>query len=451
MQRWFLGFLLCLVAASPAHADDAAKDKRADLQDVLAGFHAHDAATRMDAYAKLEVVLVDDPKVGPRCLPRVRDVLRRRGPKERARVMTLLALVSDAAALETWLARFEPEEEPDPRVRHAAVDAARLRVDDQAVARALVRVIRTPTTSVPARALAIEALGHLGDAAPLAVLTQGAPKEPWVVAAGRALALGHRTDDASLGPLVALMEHADLGVRLPAWEGLMRRTAQDLPPDAKAWRTWFEAYCARKKEKAKPEASPDGETRYAPAKHVHVPTYYGIPIRRPHSHVVFCLDVSQSMYGDGIGHARKHLRKTLRDLPSTHHFELVAFNENVMPWAGRLVRAHPVEKYLAIQWLDKLETLTYTNIYDAVETAFQYMGRGRKPADEPVTLDAVFLLSDGAPNRGRHRTDDRVVKHIGLLSQRDVPVHTIGAGEKVFDLLRRIAKETGGRFVDAFE
>ncbi len=79
------------------------------------------------------------------------------------------------------------------------------------------------------------------------------------------------------------------------------------------------------------------------------------------------------------------------------------------------------------------------------------MGRGRKPADDPVVLDAVFLLSDGAPNRGRHRTDDRVVKHIGLLSKRDVPVHTIGAGEKVFDLLKRIARETGGTFVDAFE
>ena len=63
----------------------------------------------------------------------------------------------------------------------------------------------------------------------------------------------------------------------------------------------------------------------------------------------------------------------------------------------------------------------------------------------------MFLLSDGAPNRGRYRRDDQVVAGIAALSRRRIPVHTIGAGEEVFPLLRRIADATGGRFADAFD
>ena len=92
------------------------------------------------------------------------------------------------------------------------------------------------------------------------------------------------------------------------------------------------------------------------------------------------------------------------------------------------------------------------NLYGAVEMAFRYAGRGSQAPTEPaVKLNAIFLLSDGAPNRGLYRNNERIVKHIGRMSRRDIPVHTIGAGEEVFPLLRAIATATGGKFVDAFE
>ena len=93
----------------------------------------------------------------------------------------------------------------------------------------------------------------------------------------------------------------------------------------------------------------------------------------------------------------------------------------------------------------------YTNIYDAVETAFQYMGLGRVPAPDPQRLDLVFLLSDGAPNRGRYHVAEQVLAGISALSQRHVPVHTIGAGESVLPLLRDIAAATGGTFQQALD
>jgi hypothetical protein len=141
----------------------------------------------------------------------------------------------------------------------------------------------------------------------------------------------------------------------------------------------------------------------------------------------------------------------VRDLTTSHHFDVIAFHESVRPFAGRLVRAHPVVKARVLAWVDRLETVSYTNLYDAVEEAFGYAGRGRRPAAAPARLDAVFLLSDGAPNRGRYHVASQVVAGIAALSRRQVPVHTIGAGDEVFPLLRAISHATGGTFVDAFD
>jgi hypothetical protein len=69
----------------------------------------------------------------------------------------------------------------------------------------------------------------------------------------------------------------------------------------------------------------------------------------------------------------------------------------------------------------------------------------------PEPLDAVFLLSDGEPNRGRYREPAQVVREIGELSRPGIPVHTIGAGEAALGIMRDIAARTGGTFTDAFE
>jgi hypothetical protein len=115
------------------------------------------------------------------------------------------------------------------------------------------------------------------------------------------------------------------------------------------------------------------------------------------------------------------------------------------------VRAHHVQKERAIDWFLGLEPTSHTNLYDAVELAFGYAGRGRRAVEAPERLDAVYLLSDGEPNRGRHLQPDPIVKAITELSQGDIPVHTVGAGEIALDLLKRIATTTHGTFVDAFE
>jgi hypothetical protein len=157
------------------------------------------------------------------------------------------------------------------------------------------------------------------------------------------------------------------------------------------------------------------------------------------------------MWGDGITKARAHLTRTLKELPTTAAFEIVCFNERVTPWAERLVRAHPVQKARAIAFLDAQDAVSFTNLHDAIETAFSHAGRGRHPVADPQPLDAVFVLSDGAPNRGRFVDPEQVLEAVVALAAKTAPVHAVGAGESAFPLLRRIAAATGGRFVDAYD
>ncbi|MDJ0522946.1 MAG: VWA domain-containing protein [Planctomycetota bacterium] len=444
--------LLACALAGSATAGDAPPRKVEEriLRETLAALSAREAATRLRALRDLGGLVSIDPSVGLAALPRLKAILRLRGPVERARVLELLVRIPHEDARTLWLARLDPEVESHHVPLLAAVRATRQLPADRELLRMLLTAVRAKRATPARRALLLEALGPLESPAVELLLTRPRAGEHWVEASARALALGRRISVRSVPPLLALLEHEQLAPRIHAWESLVRLTHRAFLADAKRWKTWW-GERARSKLPAKPSPPKAGE-RYAAPRPTHVPHYYDLPIPRPGSNVVFCLDASQSMYGDGIDQARRELGRTLMDMPSTHAFEIIVFNEKVMPWAGRLVPAHPVLKHRAIERLAQIEPTSYTNLYGAVEMAFRYAGRGAQRLDEaPVKLDAIFLLSDGAPNRGQYRNDERIVKHIGRMSRRDIPVNTIGAGEEVFPLLRAIANATGGSFVDAFE
>ena len=445
-MRFLVSCALGLLLAVPAAADEGLRKQLDEIQRALG---ARDTERRTAGLRHLASIVEKDTRACKRCLPKLKDVLRLRGPDERVLVMGLLPRLRNDEADRVWLERLDLAREDDGTVLAAAVAAVRARADEAAFVQRLVTAAMAPRCDPARKALLLEALGHMDHPGATLLLTTPAPDEHWVVAAGRALGLGKRRVPQNVPPLLDLLDHASWAPRIHAWESLWRITGRPFPPAAKPWRDWWNA----RTDKGAPIAKADPKTgkRYAPEKRHHVPHYYTIPIPRPGSRVVFCIDVSQSMYGLGIDQARRELTKTLLELPSTHQFEIVAFNERVLPWTGRLERAHPVQKLRAIRFLQKLETISYTNLFDAVETAFSHGGRGRDAILDAPPLDAVFLLSDGAPNRGRFRDEKRVIREIGRLSARQVPVHTIGAGDEVFPLLRAIARETGGKFVDAFE
>ncbi|MFQ5845182.1 MAG: VWA domain-containing protein [Planctomycetota bacterium] len=169
----------------------------------------------------------------------------------------------------------------------------------------------------------------------------------------------------------------------------------------------------------------------------HPPDWFDIPVRG--ARVGFVYDVSGSMRSK-LPLAYTELKRAVKGLGSTRQFEVVFFNEQVMPWRGRLSRADPVTKELLVRHLDEVEVKSYTNLFDALETT---LGLG---------VDEVFAISDGEPNRGRARLPRRILAELRRINVRRVPIHTVSVVRKVdgdehVELLRAIAAQSGGRHV----
>lgn len=461
-SRWGPGALLLLSLALGGGERALEAEPPGRGERVLAGLSSVDLAKRRSSLADLPAVVAEAPELAPRALPALREILRRGSEEERSAVARALAGTAHPEAERAWLALALDDAEPEPLLR-AAQDGLVGRVRGEDLALRLLEASNDKQRPSAQRALALEALGALGGGAADLRLGLTRPGADWVEEAGRALGLGRRGDARSIGRLIELLGSEDACPRVHAWEELCRLTRQRLPVEQAPWEAWWLAERVKQAEvpgatpPAPPDASqPEGakpDDRYARPDAQHVPRYYGVPIprRADGSRVVFCCDVSQSMYGFPLDRSRKELLATLKDLTTHDRFDVIAFNEVALPWAGRLVRAHPVQKVRAMDWFLALEPTSYTNIYDAVEIGMGYAGRGRKKLAPAERLDALFLLTDGEPNRGRYREPKELLRELSELASPGIPIHTIGAGEAAYDLLRKIAAATGGTFTDAFD
>ena len=66
--------------------------------------------------------------------------------------------------------------------------------------------------------------------------------------------------------------------------------------------------------------------------------------------------------------------------------------------------------------------------------------------------DELFIISDGAPNRGRWQLPRDVIREIKKLNRKGIPMHTVSVvrvvdGDDHIDLLKTIAEQNGGKHV----
>ena len=132
-------------------------------------------------------------------------------------------------------------------------------------------------------------------------------------------------------------------------------------------------------------------------------------------------------------------------------FNVVSFNDLVHPYASGLVVATPLEISNAQDWVRQLTPMNSTNIYEAMEQAFCFAGRGSFDKYYASGVDTIFLLTDGAPTKsdGQPDSTDRVLEGIRQWNSTGrVIVHTIGVGKEINDtFLKKIAAENHGTFV----
>jgi len=379
---------------------------------------------------------------------------------ERTRKALLKILVKDARAdLRGLAARClslspDPEtmgriltrlvQERDWRSQRGMLKALEGFTDEGLVLLAEKRAFGEPRDDV--RALWVEALGRSASPGAVAGLQRLAEiPTPWPVAQATALALRRHPSARTIEVLLDLLWSEKPGVRSTAHESLVLITGnREQKADPGAWVAWWkEAKVGFVLPGDRPV--PDVVTTL-PADHITVPTYYDIPIRG--RKVIFCLDISASMWGPKIQAAMAELALAVQSLSSRNRFNVIFFNEHPHVWRDELIPAYPFQKLECVTSFDDLTTKMYTNIFDTLERALGFAGLGRYALADAPGVDDVFIITDGEPNRGRFRDTRAILAGLKALDPKNlVRIHAISIGDDPKELMAAIAKQQGGRHV----
>jgi HEAT repeat protein len=327
-----------------------------------------------------------------------------------------------------------PEEtEAQERVRLAAVDGLGWQDQDDAVD-VLARVLRAGKASNEVKAAAIASLVRLRREAGVRALFE------------------------------ALLEKG--AVAEAASKGLKELTKEDFGLDRAKWMDWWNdkgkastALSARKSPEEIREAGEAEEKKGGT-------TFYGITTRS--KRLLYVLDMSGSMAegdiqtkgatgGGGGGHtkfwvAKKELKSSITSLPEDALFDIVVFADGVKVWKPQLVMATKEVKAEALKWIEnpkEVIAVGATNIFDALEKAFEMAGRGTVDKRYTLNVDTIMFMSDGVANRGRITDPSAIIAEISRMNEhKKVVVNTVGVGkDHDAELMKRIARLNGGTYV----
>lgn len=194
-------------------------------------------------------------------------------------------------------------------------------------------------------------------------------------------------------------------------QGLRRLTRHDQGIDAVAWNRWWTEHAPGFRfEETIPEPS-----RYAGS----APTYYGLPVHA--NRLAFVLDTSGSMATGAreprIEVAKRELIRAIEQLPETTLFNIVVYNSHITPWHESLAPASARWKAEAIAFVSAQQPTGKTSTYDAISIAMQLRS----------DLEAIYLLSDGAPSSGSLVQPDRILEAVSRMNRvRRLTINAIG-------------------------
>jgi len=339
------------------------------------------------------------------------------------------------------------------------------------------------------RRASLAVLARKQDAARLELFLATLRHPDW---SSRAIALAWLVRSNSKEAVTAIIEcfRAETpGSRLAAECGdtLRRMTNQPLQDDPEAWATWW-TNVRSTFEFPKYSGPRTGGVKRPPAHSgTKAPQYYGIEVQS--QRVVFVIDVSGSMTDSMAGStdqgtpriqvAQRELIKIIEALPPGSRFNVISFNDAVVPWLDNVdesvevatggkggqrkgpatgpatgprkedkrdekTRARDAEKQKeaddllrkkASEYVSRLNAAGGTNIHDAFEEAFT----------DP-SVDTIFFLSDGMPSTGRE-VDPEAIRAVvkGWNDTRRLKINCIALGMDL-PLLKWIAGDAGGEY-----
>jgi hypothetical protein len=148
-------------------------------------------------------------------------------------------------------------------------------------------------------------------------------------------------------------------------------------------------------------------------------------------------------------------------MPDGAEFNLIFYNHEWTILSDKPLKLAASTRKAAFEFIDRLEPVGPTNIYDPLEKGLSFAASG--PMMDKISksgVDTIFFLTDGMPNTGQvPRAEDILVKVKELNKSRKVKIHAIGvfsagrtpqaAGSEAElggKFLQKLAEENGGRY-----
>ena len=167
-------------------------------------------------------------------------------------------------------------------------------------------------------------------------------------------------------------------------------------------------------------------------------------LRKP-THVVFCLDVSGSMYGEGLDTLKDAMNYILNyetaskdklQFSDTDKITIITFDDTYKVHDTKL--GDDTESVISI--INSLDVGGATNIYDTSVEALKILDKD----DSNEYTKTVILMTDGMANVGSFYDLESYYKKNKL----DIPIYSITFGDSSEYQLREIAFLTNGKVFD---
>ncbi|MFQ5845386.1 MAG: HEAT repeat domain-containing protein, partial [Planctomycetota bacterium] len=266
-------------------------------------------------------------------------------------------------------------------------------------------------------------------------------------------------------------------VRFEAWQTLEHLTREDHGPDPGAWKAWFDEQVAAVGEEA---PNPWG---------THFPTvkgtvakparFFRIPVMA--DRLCFVLDTSGDM--DNAWKidpklerkkpreertpsmftvktrwqlVRAHVKRCLEQLPPETEIAFVFYYNRIFvyPDTGRYLKNSERNRRRVLEHLEKhVKRDGTTAMYEGLRRGWGFLKDGDAKANFRKGCDTILFVTDGRPTSGalKDRADRLRDEVWRAATPRRLRIHTVGLYNHAFELLKQIAKDTGGLYVHAQE
>lgn len=248
--------------------------------------------------------------------------------------------------------------------------------------------------------------------------------------------LGQARDKKTIETLLAHLEEERSTTRAFVVETLVSLTGVDKGNSAGLWRSWWSTV---KSEFVVPASAPK---KTSPRKVIGTTaTFYDLPVDT--DNIVFVIDVSGSMKTEVRGDtklatAKDEVVKVLATMTKGRRmFNVVTFGTTPRAYQKALQRATKDNIRKAANWIMRLETKGWTNIYDSLTMAMNMPG-----------VESIFLLSDGAPSVGEYvdmvQVRKTITSHNRSLMIR-INTIAVGGSKRSRRFMKKLAEDNFGK------